>query len=88
MLEVDDSSSTTVDVYVNGKQVRMPKGAMLAAALLNAGAACRVSETGESRTALCGMGICFECRASVNGAPHQRTCQIVCREGMRVRTQL
>ena len=87
MHEAKGSSATTVNVYVNGMRVQAPKGAMLAAALLNAGAACRVSETGESRTALCGMGICFECCASVDGAPHQRTCQIVCREGMRVRTQ-
>jgi hypothetical protein len=87
MREAIGSSSAIVHVYVNGKQVQAPKGAMLAAVLLNAGAACRVSETGEPRTALCGMGICFECRASVDGAPHQRTCQIVCREGMRVLTQ-
>lgn len=81
------SSGTTVTVIVNGKQVQTPLGAMLAAALLNAGVACRVSESGEARTALCGMGICFECRATVDGAAHQRTCQIVCREGMTVQTQ-
>jgi D-hydroxyproline dehydrogenase subunit gamma len=87
MREVDASSAATVNIYVNGKRVQASKGSMLAAALLNAGVACRVSETGEPRTALCGMGICFECRASVDGAPHRRTCQIVCSEGMRVRTQ-
>jgi D-hydroxyproline dehydrogenase subunit gamma len=87
MREASGSSTTTVNVFVNGKQVQAPKGSMLAAVLLNAGVACRVSETGEQRTALCGMGICFECRASVDSAPHQRTCQIVCREGMRVQTQ-
>ena len=87
MREGNESSAATLTVFVNGKQVQVPRGAMLAAALLNAGAACRVSETGESRTALCGMGICFECRADVDGAPHQRTCQIECHEGMRVQTQ-
>lgn len=87
MREVNGSSSATVTVFVNGKQVQVPRGATLAAALLNAGDVCRVSETGESRTALCGMGICFECRAIVDGVPHQRTCQIVCREGMAVQTQ-
>jgi hypothetical protein len=81
------SSSTTVTVHVNGKPVPMPRGAMLAAGLLNAGVPCRISENGEPRTALCGMGICFECRASVDGLPHQRTCQILCREGMTVETQ-
>jgi D-hydroxyproline dehydrogenase subunit gamma len=87
MREGNGSSGTTVTVIVNGKQVQMPRGAMLAAALLNAGVACRVSESGEPRTALCGMGICFECRAIVNGVAHQRTCQIVCHEGMTVQTQ-
>jgi hypothetical protein len=77
----------TVTVQVNGKPVQMPQGAMLAAALLDAGVPCRISESGEPRTALCGMGICFECRASVDGLAHQRTCQIVCREGMMVETQ-
>lgn len=77
----------TVTVNVNGKPVMLPQGAMLIVALLNAGAPCRISESGEDRTALCGMGICFECRASVDGVPHQRTCQIVCKDGMKVETQ-
>ena len=76
-----------VTVQVNGNPVVLPEGAMLVAALLNAGVPCRISRTGEQRTALCGMGICFECRASVDGVPQQRTCQIVCKEGMAVDTQ-
>jgi sarcosine oxidase subunit alpha len=76
-----------VTVHVNGKRVTMPRGAMLAAALLKAGAPCRISESGEPRTALCGMGICFECRANIDGVPQQRTCQIACKEGMTVETQ-
>jgi hypothetical protein len=87
MREGNRSSAATLTVFVNGRQVQVPRGAMLAAALLNAGTVCRVSETGEPRTALCGMGICFECRATVDGVAHQRTCQIVCREGMTVQTQ-
>lgn len=77
----------TVTVRVNGEQATLPHGAMLVAALLKTGTACRVSVSGEQRTALCGMGICFECRARVDGVPQQRTCQIVCKEGMTVETQ-
>ncbi len=77
----------TVTVRVNGDRVTMPRGAMLVAALLKVRAPCRISENGENRTALCGMGICFECRARVDGVPQQRTCQIVCQEGMTVETQ-
>ncbi len=79
--------ATTVTVHVNAKPVRVPRGAILAADLLNAGDVCRISEKGEVRTAMCGMGICFECRAVVDGVAHQRTCQMVCREGMAVETQ-
>ena len=42
-------------------------GTVVSAALLTAGIPCRRSATGQLRTALCGMGICFECRATVNG---------------------
>jgi sarcosine oxidase subunit alpha len=46
----------------------------------------RLSVTGERRAPLCGMGICFECRATVDGIPHERTCLILCRDGMEIRT--
>ena len=81
------SGDNTVTVWVNGGSVAIARGAMVSAALLTAGVPCRVSIAGEPRTALCGMGICFECRAVVDGVPHSRTCQLVCQEGMRVETQ-
>lgn len=82
-----NSAYELVTVQVNGEPVTLPPGAMLIAALLKAGAPCRISASGEPRTALCGMGICFECRVSVNGISQQRACQIVCKEGMAVETQ-
>ncbi len=72
----------TITIWVNGVPVQMASESMVSAALLKAGVPCRRSVKGELRTALCGMGICFECRATVNGTPHRRTCQLVCREGM------
>jgi sarcosine oxidase subunit alpha len=33
------------------------------------------------------MGICFECRAKVDGVPHRRTCQLLCQSGMVVETE-
>lgn len=82
-----NGTGAMVTVRVNGEAVALPRGSMLIAALLKTGTACRVSVTGEERTALCGMGICFECRANVDSVPQQRTCQIVCKEGMTVETQ-
>jgi sarcosine oxidase subunit alpha len=71
-----------ITIWVNGVPVQMEAGSMVSAALLQAGVPCRRSVTGEPRTALCGMGICFECRATVDGTPHRRTCQLACRDGM------
>jgi sarcosine oxidase subunit alpha len=34
------------------------------------------------------MGICFECRAVINGTAHRRTCQILCEQNMTVETDL
>ena len=74
-------------VYVNGQTLAVEPGTTAAAAFATAGVpATRISVTGQPRGPLCGMGICFECRADINGRPHQRTCQILCSAGMQVRT--
>lgn len=78
--------SREIALQVNGASVTVPSGATVAAAMLIAGQPCRTSVTGEPRSALCGMGICFECRVAINGVPHCRGCQIVCEPGMDVRT--
>ncbi|MGA8939516.1 MAG: (2Fe-2S)-binding protein [Acidobacteriaceae bacterium] len=81
------SEQAHVTVWINGAACTVRAGSVVSAAMLTAGAVSRASVSGEPRTALCGMGICFECRAIVDGVSHQRTCQLLCREGMRVETQ-
>jgi hypothetical protein len=76
-----------VTVWVNGRALRVAPCSTVSAVLLTAGIPCRKSVTGEARTAICGMGICFECRATVNGAQHTRTCQLICHDGMVVETE-
>ncbi|HLH18894.1 MAG TPA: (2Fe-2S)-binding protein [Bryobacteraceae bacterium] len=74
-------------VKVNGRPVEVPEGAMVSAAVSMAGETrFRRSVSGEPRGPLCGMGICFECRVTVDGRPHVRSCQMPCRPGMEVRT--
>lgn len=46
----------------------------------------RRSVSGEPRGPLCGMGICFECRVTVNGQEHVKSCQAPCEAGMEVHT--
>lgn len=76
-----------VSLQVNGKRLCVAAGTTVASALMLAGEPCRISVTGEPRSALCGMGICYECRAMVNGIAHYRSCQLACAEGMVVTTQ-
>jgi hypothetical protein len=73
-------------VRVNGDSIVVPVGSTVAIAIAIAGQPCRTSVTGEPRGPLCGMGICFECRAVVDGIPHSRTCQILCEPDMDVST--
>ena len=76
-----------IGLRVNGVLVTVPAGAMVSSAIALAGVAIfRRSITGEPRAPLCGMGICFECRVTINGREHCRSCLIPCEQGMEVRT--
>ncbi len=79
--------SDRITLSINGASVTVPDGSMVATAVWMAGIpAFRKSITGEPRAPLCGMGICFECRVTINGQAHGRSCQIPCQNGMDVRT--
>lgn len=72
-------------LIVDGREVHAPEGSTVLAALMNAGTVhLRRSVKGEPRAALCGMGICFECRVVIQGVP-QKSCQVLCEDGMEVR---
>lgn len=76
-----------VTLKINGVAVTVPVGSMVAAAVLEAGVTTfRRSVRGEPRGPLCGMGICFECRVTIDAEAHVRSCQTLCENGMDVRT--
>jgi sarcosine oxidase subunit alpha len=76
-----------VRIRVDGRPVEAAAGASLAAALLDAGVtAFRASVGGEPRGPVCGMGICHECRVTVNGVAHRRACLEPVVDGMDVVT--
>jgi sarcosine oxidase subunit alpha len=75
-----------VRLIVDGVETQVPAGITVAAALLNRGLATRRARTGAWRAPVCGMGSCFECRATVDGQPHTRTCLVRVRDGLEVRT--
>lgn len=77
---------SNLTVTVNGAPVVVPLGATVAVAMAIAGAPCRTSVSGEPRGPLCGMGVCFECRVTINGIAHCRSCQAECAPEMRIST--
>ncbi len=84
MLSTPDEAT----IIVNGEQLTVALGTTVAVAILIAGQqSFRRSVTGEPRGALCGMGVCFECRVTIDGLAHRRSCQMLCRDGMQVITE-
>ena len=77
----------TVILWINETEIQVSAGTTVAAAVLMSGrTGFRISVSGQSRGPLCGMGICFECRVTIDDLEHCRSCQIVCRDGMKIRT--
>lgn len=77
----------TVSIVVDGREAAVAAGITVAAAVLGMGiAAFRRSVTGEGRAPLCGMGTCHECRLTIDGVPHRRSCLVVVSDGLRVST--
>ena len=76
------------DLYIDGQPIRALAGTTVAAALAVHGDGCsRTSVSGQRRTMFCGMGICQECRVSIDGL-RRLACQTLCEEGMQVHTGL
>lgn len=77
-----------IQISVDGRELAVEPGVSLAAALLNAGCdRFRVSVRGEGRGPICGMGVCMECRVTIDGVAHRRACLEPLRDGMQVRTR-
>ena len=76
-----------IELVVDGRAVAVAGGITVAAALCNLGIwGMRRSTGGEARGPLCAMGICHECRVTIDGTPHRRACLELCRPGMVIAT--
>lgn len=76
-----------LEITINKIPISVEPETTVAVAILNAGIDhFRASVTGSERGPLCGMGICFECRVTINGIPHRRSCTILAVDGMEVET--
>ena len=85
---MSDASAESISLRINGEDVSVKQGTTVAAAIMLLGTMrFRRSVTGEPRGPLCGMGICYECRVTIDGHPHSKSCQLVCRDGMDVKSE-
>lgn len=79
--------SDKVHIKINGRGFEVPAGSTVAAAIfMNGQGRFRTSVTGQPRAALCGMGICFECRVTIDNRLDARSCQVLVHQGMVVST--
>ena len=79
-----------VNVTIDGEALAVPAFTTVAAAIaiaMRGVGGTRRSVTGEPRAALCGMGVCHECRVSVDGRAHVLGCQTLCRDGLSIETK-
>lgn len=76
-----------ITLSIDAASISVAPGVTVAAAIAMAGnIITRRSVGGTARAPLCGMGICQECRVTIDGNPHQLSCQTLCAEGMHVVT--
>ena len=76
-----------IGLSIDGRAAACESGITVAAALEKAGRnVCRLSVSGEGRGVLCAMGVCFECRVTIDGVPHLRACMELVRDGMEIAT--
>lgn len=76
-----------VRMRIDGVELVVARGWTVAAALLRSGVCVtRRSVSGQPRGPLCGMGVCQECRVTIDGVPHQRACMRLVQDGLDVRT--
>ena len=79
-----------VQISVDGRPVTCYLGESVAAAMIadSGDLALRRTAGGEPRGLFCGMGVCFECIAVVDGTPNTRACMTWVCDGMTVETQV
>ena len=76
-----------ITIRVDGTEVEIAEGTSVVAALFNRGIwRFREAVEGGARGPICAMGVCFECRVTIDGTPHRRACMETCRQGMEITT--
>jgi predicted molibdopterin-dependent oxidoreductase YjgC len=76
-------------VTFDGREIEALPGQTVAAALCAVGVVAwrTTREEGRARGVFCGIGVCFDCLATINGRPNQRACLVEAMPGDVVTTQ-
>ena len=77
------------EIRLDGEPVTVEAGQTVGAALIASGRRSwrRTRRGGQPRGVFCGIGVCFDCLATINGVPNQRACLVEARPGDAVTTQ-
>jgi len=79
-----NEGQNTLTLSIDGDPCRVPVVISVAAALSLCGDdRCRLSISHQPRAPFCGMGVCQECRVTINGL-RRLACQTLCQAGMRI----
>lgn len=78
-----------VVMTIDGMAFAVPAHTTVAAAvfMLHGIRGTRLSVSGRPRAALCAMGVCQECRMTIDARAHVLACQTICRDGMVIGTE-
>jgi predicted molibdopterin-dependent oxidoreductase YjgC len=84
-----DRQQEWVTIEFEGKELKVPAGETVAAAIMAAGVEYTrtTAVSGAHRAPYCQMGICFECLMEIDGVPNRQACMMEVREGMQVNRQ-
>lgn len=80
---------TSRTFHLDGGPVPFVPGQTVGAALVAAGRPSwrTTRHQDRQRGIFCGIGVCFDCLVTVDGAPNQRACQVLAADDLDVRTQ-
>ena len=77
------------EIEVDGEKIVAYEGESIGAALLAAGRRTLryTNKLEQPRGLYCGIGLCQECRMTINGIPNTQACQTLATPGCRIETQ-
>jgi predicted molibdopterin-dependent oxidoreductase YjgC len=86
---VTEDSVPAFTIELDGEAIHVEPGQSVAAALIAAGVrSWRRTRAGDRpRGVFCGIGVCFDCLATINGTPNRRACLVEAAPGDVVTTQ-